>query len=654
LLEKLQETDMIKVVPWEVCKASLRKLLYRKGQLTFAFLSFFSVFNSQLNIQPVTAENIVVKTPKVTSKNFFGDPPLPGYSTAVHRSSAAAVANIGLGSNECTAEEINFFTIADEYLKDSFRFKPTFATQLGVHAFDDQLENPSVDSRLKENKLNEQTLVMLDGMSTSAWSLSARDDLELLRSHIKSEIFESEVLKEWKRNPDHYSSFLGETIFPLIKRDFAPLDVRLRSVIERERKMPEFLAIARKNIDRAAVPRVFAEIADEQLPGIIEFFETDVPNAVKDAKAPQLLEEFRRSNHAVVEALVDYHKFVKGLLTDKDACKGEFAIGRSNLQKMLEVQQMVDEPIDSLLSKGERELARLQAEFLETAKAINPKATESELFDSISRNHPPADKLLVSVKDVLANIRAYIIDHKIVTIPGADNLIVEDTPPFMRATTFAAMEAPGAFEKKAKEAFYFVTLPEKKWDAKHTEEYMRAYTYPDLLSTSIHEAYPGHYVQALWNKQLKTNVRRAFDCSSNAEGWAHYCEQMMLDQGYKKDDASLKLVQIHDALLRCCRYIVAIKMHTQGMTIAQATDFFIKEGYQEKSNATLEAKRGTVDPTYLVYTLGKLQILAMRDDVKKAQGDSFSLLKFHDAFLSVGGPPLKIVRAELWNELGLK
>jgi uncharacterized protein (DUF885 family) len=651
-LEKLQETEMVRVAPWEVCRGLCGKRLSRAKRTLVAFLSFFSVFNSQLNIQGVAAEDLAPELPKPVAKNFLDSPLLSGYDI---QPDAAARARLELGTSECSGQtEADFYKLADDYITGSFVFDPTFATQLGVHAFDEQLENPSSQSRLKKMQFNKLYLTKLAALQTSKMSLCARDDLDLLNNHIKSEIFEADVLQEWKRNPDRYSSFLGETIFPLIKRNFAPLDERLRSVIEREKSMPEFLSTAKKNIDRTKVPRIFAELADEQLPGIVDFFKTDVPTAVKDAKAPHLLEEFQKSNRAVVDALSDYHIFVKGLLADKSACKGDFAIGRDNLQKLLELQQMVEEPLDSLLSRGESELARLQAEFSETARLINPRATESELFDKISSNHPPADKLLISVKDVLANIRAYIIEHKIVTIPGADNLIVEGTPPFMRATTFAAMEAPGAFEKKAKEAFYFVTLPEKGWDAKRTEDYMRAYTYSDLLSTSIHESYPGHYVQALWSKKLKTNVRRAFDCSSNVEGWAHYCEQMMLDEGYKKDDASLKVVQIHDALLRCCRYIVAIKMHTQGMTVAQATDFFIKEGYQEKSNATLEAKRGTVDPTYLVYTLGKLQILALRDDLKQAQGDNFSLLKFHDAFLSVGGPPIRIVRDEIFRNLKLK
>jgi uncharacterized protein (DUF885 family) len=643
---------MIRVAPWKVCRKHLCERLRPNIRTSLAILSFFSVLGLQVDLSSALAQSVVEtpleRAPAEIDHGYY-DPDLPGYRLKPVNEARAQLRQPGAFG----VSEAAFHRLADDYLIDSFQSNPTFATQLGVHAFDQQLEDPSPTARAKEVEVNKQYLSKLADIDVSKMSLPESDDLELLKSHIRSRIFESEVLQEWKRNPDHYSGFVCETIFPLIKRDFAPIEMRLHSVIKRQKKMPEFLAVARRNIDRQAVPRIFAELADEQLPGIIDFFKSDVPAAVKNVKNPELISEFEQSNKAVIDALVEYQSFVKGLLNDKDACKGEFAIGRDNLQKLLELHEMVSEPVDSLLSKGEVELARLQTQFRETAKSIDPKASESALFDSISRNHPPADKLLVSVKNVLANIRSYIIEHNIVTIPGADNLIVEDTPPFMRATTFAAMEAPGAFEQKAKEAFYFVTLPEKGWDANRVEEYMRAYTYPDLLSTSIHEAYPGHYVQALWNKKLNTNVRRAFDCSSNVEGWAHYCEQMMLDEGFKKDDTSLKLVQIHDALLRCCRYIVAIKMHTQGMTVAQATDFFIKEGYQEKSNATLEAKRGTVDPTYLVYTLGKLQILALRDEVKKAQGESFSLLKFHDAFLSVGGPPIKIVRAELLRNLGL-
>ena len=575
---------------------------------------------------------------------------------------AAAYANVdkatplaSLGSNRSTCEEESrFYRRADEYLKNLFQFEPSLATSLGVHDFDGLLDDVSPSNRSREDEFSRVSLKIFDALDAGKMTLPARDDLELVKNHIKKYLFESEVLQDWKRDPDSYSSFVASTLFPLIKRNFAPLDERLKSVIAREKQMPKALADGRKNIDPAKVPRIFAELADEQLSGIIDFFKSDVPAVVKDAKSESLKKEFQQSNADVVAALVDYQKFVKGLLTDKNACKGAYALGAENYAKLLQLSQMVDEPLDSLLARGQAELARLQKEFKETAASIDEKANQAKLFDDISKNHPPADKLLQSVKDVLSRIRNYIIDKKIATVPGADNLIIEDTPPFMRATTFAAMDAPGPFELKAKEAFYFVTLPEARWDKLHVEEHMRAYSYPDILSTSIHEAYPGHYVQALWNKQLSTNVRRAFDCSSNAEGWAHYCEQMMLDEGFDQGDKQLRLVQIHDALLRCCRYIVAIKMHTQGMTLAQATDFFMKEGFQEKANAEREAKRGTQDPTYLVYTLGKLEILALRDQVRKAQGAAFNLEKFHNTFLSIGGPPLKIVKAELLDKLGIQ
>ncbi|HEY9758091.1 MAG TPA: DUF885 domain-containing protein [Oculatellaceae cyanobacterium] len=570
-------------------------------------------------------------------------------------SGATSQVSAGLGTNIATnEEEKRFYALSDQYLQNFFKFDPSGATVAGIHDFDNALEDFSESARKKKVEFNKLSQKVFDEIDAAKLSLQARNDLDMLKHVIASVLFDEEVLQNWKKNPDQYSSFCAATLFPLIKRDFAPLDERLKSVIAREKQIPKLLADARKNIEPTAVPKIFAEIADEQLPGIIDFFKSDVPSAIKDAKDAKLKEAFDKSNRDVVAALTDYQKFVKDLIADKSACKGEYALGAERYSKLLELHEMVDDSLETLLARGEKELARLQSEFRATAAAIDAKAKPTELFESIAKKHPTPDTLLRSVKDVLARIRTYLVEKKIVTIPGADHLIVEDTPPYMKATTIAAMEAPGPFEQKATEAFYFVTLPEKSWDAKRVEEHLRAYSYPDILNTSVHEAYPGHYVQGLWSKLLATNPRRTFSCGSNVEGWAHYCEQMMLDQGFGNGDKELRLVQIHDALLRCCRYIVAIKMHTQGMNVQQATDFFMKEGQQEKANAEVEAKRGTEDPTYLVYTLGKLEILALRDQVKKAQGDSFDLQKFHDTFLSLGAPPLKIVRAELLAKYGLQ
>jgi uncharacterized protein (DUF885 family) len=229
----------------------------------------------------------------------------------------------------------------------------------------------------------------------------------------------------------------------------------------------------------------------------------------------------------------------------------------------------------------------------------------------------------------------------------------------MRATTQASMDTPGPFETHSTTAYFNVTLPDKSWSPGRVASYMHAFNVGTIVSTSVHEAYPGHYVQFLWVQQAPSKVRKLIGASSNAEGWAHYCEQMMLDQGYgqpgtgAKDAREAKMIrlgQLQDALLRDARFIVGIRMHTGDMTLDQATEFFVKEGYQSREIAAVETKRGASDPTYLYYTLGKLEILKLRADVEKKQGANFSLERFHDDFMRQGFPPIKIVREAMLGD----
>ncbi len=209
------------------------------------------------------------------------------------------------------------------------------------------------------------------------------------------------------------------------------------------------------------------------------------------------------------------------------------------------------------------------------------------------------------------------------------------------------MDTPGPYEKVAKEAYFNVTPTEKDWTPSHVEDYLEMFNRGVVTSTSIHETYPGHYVQFLWVQSAPSKVRKLLGASSNSEGWAHYCEQMMIDEGYGAGDLKLRLGQLQDALLRNARYIVGIEMHTGQMTFDQAVEFFVKEGMQTRSTAEIESKRGTSNPTYLYYTLGKLEILKLREDYKKMRGASYSLREFHDTFLKQGFPPVRIVRREM-------
>jgi uncharacterized protein (DUF885 family) len=228
--------------------------------------------------------------------------------------------------------------------------------------------------------------------------------------------------------------------------------------------------------------------------------------------------------------------------------------------------------------------------------------------------------------------------------------IVEETPPFARALTFASMDTPGPYEKVAKEAFFNVTLPEAKWPKERIDSFMSGFNRGTVISTAVHEVYPGHYVQFLWVPSAPSKIRKLLGCGSNAEGWAHYTEQMMLDEGYGNNSRQLRLGQLQDALLRDARYIVGISMHTGKMTFEQGVEFFVKEGYQPHAVAERETKRGTSDPTYLVYTLGKLQIMKLREDYRKKLGDKFSLEQFHDDFLKQGFPPVKLIRETMLGD----
>jgi hypothetical protein len=308
---------------------------------------------------------------------------------------------------------------------------------------------------------------------------------------------------------------------------------------------------------------------------------------------------------------------------------------------------MVDIPLDRLLEIGYQNLRANQQEFQRVAAQIDPKRPPQQILEELEKDHPPADKLLGSFRDVLSGLRGFIEAHHIVTIPSPVPPIVEETPPFARALTTASMDTPGPYEKVAKEAFFNVTLPEPDWPKAQAEEYLEGFNRGTIISTAVHEVYPGHYVQFLWLPRVPTKIRKLMGCSSNAEGWAHYSEQMMLDEGYGNGDPKLRLGQLQDALLRDARYIAGIRMHTGKMTPAEATEFFVKEGYQVRPVAEKEAKRGTSDPTYLVYTLGKLEILKLRDDYKKMQGAKYTLEGFHNAFLAQGTPPVKIVRRAL-------
>ena len=547
-----------------------------------------------------------------------------------------------------------FDKLADQYFHDFYyRFNPTQVTAAGFHEVDGQLENYSRASINQQISVLNAQKKLFEAVNPAQLTQRAAADRELVLGDINSKLLTLENIRPWEKNPDFYSSNVTGSIFVIMARTFAPAPERLKSAISREKQIPAAFEAARQNLKNP--PPVYVDVALQQLPGIISFFQKDVPEAFKSVTDPALLQQFHRANQTVIASLQQYQQWVQKDL--KARAHGDFSIGADNYRKKLLYDEMVDIPLDRLLEIGMANLRQNQQQFKEVAAKIDPNKTPQQILEELEKDHPKPDQLLQTFRDTLTGLRDYLEAKHIVTVPSQVLPIVEETPPFARALTFASMDTPGPFEKVAKEAYFNVTLPEPNWTPQQVEEHMEAFNRGTVISTAVHEVYPGHYIQFLWVPDAPSKVRKLLGCGSNAEGWAHYSEQMMLDEGYGRtpnmdldhDTAFLKLRlgQLQDALLRNARYIVGIKMHTGTMTFDGGVAFFEKEGYQSHMNSMRETMRGTSDPTYLVYTLGKLEILKLRDDYKKKMGDKFSLEQFHNEFLKQGFPPIKIVREAL-------
>ncbi len=551
-----------------------------------------------------------------------------------------------------------FERASDEYFDQVyFHYGPTNATVNGLHQYDAQLDDYSrknIDAEITALKAFERRIEAIHPDAPKA-DFVPRTDREMVLGNIRSQLLTLETIRPWEKDADGYSSVCASGAFVLMERKFASADERLRSLVLRERQMPAVLANARVNLKNP--PRIYTEIAIEQLPGIIAFFEHDVPLAFADAQDAALKADFAQTNAAVIVALKSYLDWLKTDLLARS--NGDFRIGADAFQRKLAYDEMVDTPLDKLLDIGWADLRKNQVSFNEVAKELEPNKDPREVVEQLGSYHPAPDHLLDAFRATFDGLVSFIRDHRIVTIPSDVRPIVEETPPFMRATTFASMDTPGPFEQHATEVYFNVTLPDPSMTPRQVEGYMHSFNIGTVISTAVHEAYPGHYIQFLFLPQAPSKVRKLLSANTDVEGWAHYCEQMMLDEGYgqpgvgakdERESQFLRLGQLQDALLRNARFIVGIQMHTGKMSFDEAVAFFQKEGYQSKETAMVETKRGTSDPTYLYYTLGKLQIMKLRDDMKEKQGAAFSLQQFHNDFLRQGFPPIRVVRQAMLGD----
>ena len=550
-----------------------------------------------------------------------------------------------------------FSFLADQYFDQVyFQFNPTAGTIAGLHQYDVRLEDYSAAGVQREVAKLHVWEKKISAVPADGLDEEPRADREILLGYIRATLLQLETIRAWEKNPDNYSSGVTNSIFTIMERPYAPVNTRLSAAIARERMIPQVFAEARRNLKNP--PHIYTEIAIAQIDGDISFFEHDVPDAFKDADDAQAKAEFAKSNAAVIDALKSYGAWMRSDLLPRS--NGDFRWGADTYAKMLADQEMVDIPLDRLLAIGLADLHKNQAEFARVAKEIDASKTPEQELAELASIHPAPDHLLQAFQDTFSSLVSFIQAHHIITLPSDVRPVLEETPPFMRATTQASMDPPGPFEMHSTKAYFNVTLPDPRWDAAKTSEYMAAFNVGTIVSTGVHEAYPGHFVQFLWEKQFPSKVRKIIGANTNVEGWAHYCEQMMLDEGYgdavaksPREAKLIRLGQLQDALLRDARFVVAIRMHTGvggAMSTAEAQQFFVKEGYQSAPIAEVETRRGTADALYLYYTLGKLEIMKLREDVRAQQDAAFSLEKFHDALMLQGMAPIKVVRRSMLHD----
>jgi len=533
-----------------------------------------------------------------------------------------------------------FGRFVDEFFDAEARFSPTSAVGDGFHAHDAEIEDRSagrIRQRIAELHAFHDRLA---GIDRSALGLDNGIDAQALAARIDGELLSLETLKLWARNPMSYAGMPGGAIDALMKRDFAPKRDRLRSMVTRLRGVPAIFAAARANV--VDPPKEFTDVALARAKGTSGFLAGAVATWARDAAGDDaaLLAEFDAANAAAIAASRSFADWLQTDLSPRS--RGSYALGEAHFLELLRDSEMVELPLADLLARGEANLRKDHDAFLATARQIDPDRTASQVMTLLGDTHPTADDLIAAVGRSVEAARQFVIDKDLVTIPSEVRPRVEPTPPYARGTGFASMDTPGAFETHATEAFYYVEPIEPEWDAKHKEEHLRLFNPSVVALINVHEAFPGHYVQFLYSPRFPTKTRKLIGTASNAEGWAHYAEQMMVDQGFGNGDPRIRLAQLEEALLRDCRYVVGIKLHTQGMTVADGARLFVDQCFQEPAVAYVEARRGTFNPTYLYYTLGKLEIQELAADYMRDK--KATLKQFHDAFIAQGALPIPLVR----------
>jgi uncharacterized protein (DUF885 family) len=525
---------------------------------------------------------------------------------------------------------------------------PTHATLDGVHTHDDLLEDLSRQGMEGEARALAGYLRRLDEINRDGLTSLERLEHRMITSHVKARMFEIEDVRTWEKNPQYYSDIIASSLAGQALFSHAPAPERARRVLSKLRQTPRLIQAARDNIKEP--PGIFVKVGIETMRGALKFIDDDLPRAFASVDDLHLLGDLADAQSEASQAVRSYVEYLETDLAPR--ARGSFRLGRESFEKKLKLEEGIPLPVDRLLAIALRELHATQDAFRSLAGKMNGSDPLAAWAHQKSQ-HPAPGELVGIGRQQLEELATFLERQSIISLPPGEPVTVAQTPDFYR-WSFASMWTPGPFESKPTRAYYYLTDADPSWPADRQNEYLRDYNFPTLWSISIHEVYPGHFLHYQHLRRVESKARKSilFAPASFVEGWAHYCEEMMLDAGFGRQDYSIKLGQLAESLIRLARFVVCIKLHSEDMSVEQGVRFFREEAFMEEASARREAERGTFDPTYLVYSVGKLMLLKLRQDYKAQQGKSFSLKSFHDTLLGQGTAPFWLHRQLMLGEEG--
>jgi uncharacterized protein (DUF885 family) len=533
---------------------------------------------------------------------------------------------------------VDFASVTDRVLDDQLASHPNRGVELGLHDYDGKLPDVSPAGIEALRKQIADDLAALGRVDLATLDARRRVELSALVTAVLVDRFEVEVLRAPWKNPMFYLGPLDLTAY--ISRDYAPLEVRAAAIASIAEAAPAYLAHAKARLE----PRLASTFLDTgllQARGTAEFVRTDVRTAIGAVKEHELAGRCDVALVAMAAALDDYAQHLEGL---RAAAHDDYALGRETFAQMLRETQGIDVDLDRVTALLEADLARNLAALDAAAKQIDPTATTAEVVARVGDTRPT--DALATATEQSARMREFLVGKQLVTIPSDDVVRVAASPPFLRWNA-AFLSGAGPFETTSLPSFYYISPPDPSWPVKQQREYVPPVG--DLLFITIHEVWPGHFLHGLHLAKQPSRVLRSTYNYTMSEGWAHYAEEMMWDAGVD-DDPRVHIGQLRLALVRNVRALAAIGLHTQGWDVERARQMFRTKAFQDEVNASQQAMRGTFDPMYLAYTVGKLAIVKLRDDVKAKRGAAFDLREFHDELLSYGAAPLGAIRRAMLGD----